>query len=265
MSLYCHISPSVAPLFSKGELDAEALFSSPELGEILSQESHGRELRRFSISADGKKHTFFLKRLGKEPFLKTARMLCYGKKPQSGPLRELRLLRCLREAGFLSMEPVAWGEKRFFGVPTGGFLVVREVVGQDVAALFDGFTGAERSCLSREIGCLVGRLHAAGFYHPVRLKDLILAEASQGEPERLTLIDRETSKPWPAHFSRTACLRSLARAARRTLRDGHRFGPGSAGSFLRGYADGVASGWSVPARQLAHQFLAALRQELSGK
>ena len=247
-----HVSPEVRPLFEKhGLLDFAELMGG-EVGVLLSAEKGGREVRRLEL--DGR--TFYLKRRGAEsPMLS---MLLFGHRPRSGPMREALMLDRLSDAGFLSMVPVAWGERRRWGLPKGGFLVVRGIEGEDVAKFFDRSSGAVRLAVMKEMGHLVGRLHAAGFFHPVRLKDLIRSE------EGMTLIDRETSKPWPKHwFTLTSCLRSLARSARRTLRDGHRIGAGSAGTFLRGYHQGLgAKAGNVKLRALASRVMKQVRAEL---
>ncbi len=246
------IVPEIRPLFEKHGLADFGELMGADVGSLLSAEKGGREVRRLELDGE----TFYLKRRGQEsPMLS---MILFGHRPRSGPLRELLMLHRLAGAGFLSMVPVAWGERRSFGLPKGGFIVVRGIVGEDVARLFDRSVGKDRLTVMREMGYLVGRLHAAGFFHPVRPKDLIRSE------EGMTLIDRETSKPWPKRwFTLTSCLRSLARAARRTLRDGHRIGAGSAGAFLRGYRDGLgARGENIKLRALASLVMKHVRTEL---
>ena len=154
------------------------------------------------------------------------------------------------------MEPVAWGERRRFGFPLDGFLVVRKVQGDEVAALFDGMDESRRRRLMEEVGQLIGRLHAKGFFQPVRLKDLILTEAG------LVLIDRATSKPWPTRFSRQKAAESLARAMRRILRGGHKIGASSASAFLRGYHSGLVVCRNVPWTLLRRDIFRAIHREM---
>ncbi len=85
---------------------------------------------------------------------------------------------------------------------------------------------------------------------------LILAEAG------LVLIDRATSKPWPVRFFRRRAAESLARATRRTLRDGHAVGAGSAAAFLRGYHSGLAVCRNVPWTLLRRDIFRAVRREM---
>lgn len=187
---------------------------------------------------------FYLKQTGRKPFKYYLRTLLCGHISHTGALRELKMLQELRSAGFLTMEPVAWGERRRFGFPVSGALVVREVRGREVADLFRHADGPDRRILMEAAGRLIGQLHAAGFFQPVRLKDLIRTE------EGLVLIDRETSKPWKSFFFRKKCINSLQATLRRTLRDGHRIGAGSAAAFLKGYRQGVSRRWAATSSEM---------------
>jgi len=239
-----YIEPALEPQFAESGLDSfEALMHSGT-----------EKIQRFALS-DGS--AFYLKREEGEPvWKKCVPMFLRGLRPHSGPLREVRLLQMLRSNGFLAMEPVAWGEQRLLGVPLRGFLVVREVKGEELAKLFDRSNGTERQQLMKAFGRLVGRLHAKGFFHPVRLKDLI------STADGLVLIDRETSKPWRSMFFPQQCRDSLARAIRRMIRDGHQIGAGSACAFLRGYRRGVAERWKISPCDLTAQICSALRSEM---
>jgi tRNA A-37 threonylcarbamoyl transferase component Bud32 len=243
MQAFITIQPSVRSLFEAQGLCSFADFMS-------SGDQKVQQLTRVSGGV------FYLKRVGPESLKIHLRTLLCGRRPHSGALRELTLLQSLRHAGFQTMEPVAWGERRRFGFPLDGFLVVRKVQGDEVANLFDGMDGSRRRRLMEETGRLIGRLHAKGFFQPVRLKDLILAESG------LVLIDRETSKPWPVRFSRRRAAESLARAVRRTLRDGHAVGAGSAAAFLRGYHSGLAVCPNESWTSMRRDIFRAVRREM---
>ncbi len=222
--------------------EIRALFKEQGFDSFESFMRKDSEKVRRLILNDGS--AFYLKCCGADPAAIYLKMVLYGRRPRSSALREVHLLKTLRASGFLTMEPVAWGEESLLGVPSRGFLVVREVRGQDVAVLFDELAGVQKRALMKAIGRLIGRLHTSGFFHPVRLKDLIRTE------DGLVLIDRETSKPWHSMFLRWKCLSSLETSARRTLREGHRIGAGSACAFLEGYHRGVANHWKVSSCEL---------------
>jgi tRNA A-37 threonylcarbamoyl transferase component Bud32 len=250
MSLVVHIEPGLSRCF------ADAAAPERWLAALEPCRMERGKIQRGRLP-DGT--GVFLKRSDPQQGLAMWQSLLRGRWPASAARREWQLLGRLRAAGFATMEPLAWGEVRRFTLPEGSFLLVREVPGQEVADLFERSGGDARLELMRQVGELVGRLHAAGFFHPVRLKDLI-----QGE-QGLVLIDRETSKPWPGWFTRGACLASLSRAARRTLRDGYRLHAGSALAFLRGYQAGVAPRWRPSLRTLIRQTTAALRAQWRGQ
>lgn len=259
MSSTFHIEPSFRPLFIASGLDSyDALMNAP-VGTLVSAPQDRRRLYRLElVDLHGKCRRFYLKRMSGEPVLPMLKSLVSGRLPHCGPVRELQLLQALDRNGFAVMEPVAWGEGHRCGLPVGGFLVVAEVCGRDVATLAVTLPEQDRLALFRNVGELVGRLHVTGFLHPVRFKDLILEE----ETQRLVLIDRETGKPWPQRFSASRAIEALARTARRTLRDGHRFGPAAMRHFFDGYTAGVSNRWAVDAGELRRAVLTRLRRDL---
>jgi len=143
------------------------------------------------------------------------------------------MIDALTSAGLPVMRALAWGEERRCGLPVRGFLLVKGVRGTDLADLFAAGSIAERRSLMYALGKFVGRLHGAGFYQPVRLKDVFCEKPPGGNMagHSFMLIDRESSKPWPSSFSLRRCINSLARAYRRTIRDGYRFGRAEVRTF----------------------------------
>jgi hypothetical protein len=250
---FFHLSADVRELFARHGLDDPAALAGGDVGEVITRGSDGQEVRRLDLGSGG---IFFLKRRGRESRGRLAAM-CVRCRPWSGPLREKRMADLLQAAGFVVAEPVAWGETRGLFFPRSGFVVTRRVPGSDLALEFGERAGVSKLGLMRETGLLVGRLHAKGFLHPVRLKDLI-----RRPDGTLVLIDRETGKPWPLRFTVNAGLQMLARSARRTLRDGHRLGTGSAGAFFRGYREGLGTSATVPAAEMRRRFFRILRAEL---
>jgi len=240
-SFYIH--SEVRCLFREQGLDSFQVLMNTGMGKIQRM-----------VMGDGS--VFYLKRSGADSVFIHLRMILRGRWPCSAALRELGLLQLLRKAGFLAMEPVVWGEQRRFGYPVRGLLVVREVRGQDIAVLFDQADGFQKRILMKAVGRLTARLHIAGFFQPVRLKDIIRTE------EGLVLIDRETSKPWRSRVYMHQCISSLATAARRTVRDGHHIGAGSACAFLHGYQRGLAERWKMWPRQLTKKVCNAWRRAL---
>lgn len=71
------------------------------------------------------------------------------------------------------------------------------------------------------------------FFQPVRLKDAFCLIGPEGY--RSTLIDRETSKPWPSAFTRRRSINALARAYRPTIRDGYPLTRRDIQQFIHGF------------------------------
>jgi hypothetical protein len=190
-------------------------------------------------------------------------MLLFGRWPCSGPIRELRMLENLQQCGFATMRQAAYGEKRFLGWPVGGFLVVEEVAGSEMGDLVNEADSALLGGLFLDLGVYLGRLHKAGFFQVVRLKDLFCTVGlAEDKSFDFILIDRETSKPWKKRFSKKSCFHSLARMARRILRDGYRLGHRELRCFFRGYLD--ACQYSLGNMKMADfrkEFFSSLRKE----
>jgi tRNA A-37 threonylcarbamoyl transferase component Bud32 len=221
-----HAEPAVCALFEPGGVLAD--------GQVW--QSEATKVVRLPVTAD---QGCYLKRCGRESLKHLLRPLLFFRRPCSMAMRELLMLQALRQAGFPAMEPLAWGERRVLGIPVSGFLVVNEVRGELADRLLSTLAGDQRESLLKEVGTLLGRLHAAGFYQPVRLKDLIRAE--QG----LVLIDRETSKPWRGVFARRWCLESLRRSIRKSISDGSALTHPDLEALASGYSSAIADRWRV--------------------
>lgn len=212
-------------------------FRDDDVGTILRQDSYQREVRLLDVNIDGNHHQFFLKRVGREPLTHSIRMLIQGRYPESSPMREKRLLLAMRQEGFPVMEVVAWGEERKFGFPVSGFLIAQKVHGDEVAKIYDTLSPDQKTLLFRSIGNLLGRLHVAGFFQQVRLTDLICRYEENAGQFNLTLIDRETGKPWKTLFTKQKCINSLARSLRRTIRYHMPLEPDAVEHLVSGYLD----------------------------
>lgn len=250
----------------RGVLEAMALngfdrLMSAPLGELLDGDGTGRELRRIANPAEHGPRHLYLKRIGPEPLGGLLRMLVFGRLPRCGPLREKMLIDALTAAGLPVMRPVAWGEERRFGLPTRGFLLVEEVAGTELGELFAVLKTADRHRLLADFGSFVRRLHQAGFFQPVRFKDVFCT--IQRERYGFTLIDRETSKPWPARFGWRRSVKSLARAYRRTVRDGYRLTTGDARCFIRGFFSGFSGPPPVSPRTFRHWLYRGIKKEFN--
>jgi len=245
-------------------LESFSQFMTKPVGELLDSGRNGRELRRIKISIQEQTRIFYLKRLAWDPFGKLIQMVLFGYLPRSGPLREQLLLKRLNNAGFATMRTVAYGERRRFGWPMGGFLLVEEVQGVEVAEFYQSCSTATRHHLMTALGAYLGRLHKAGFFQTVRLKDLFLKKISNDANGGFdfVLIDRETSKPGPSRFAKFRSLEALARAARRTLRDGYALEREDVVSFCRGYHQVLGQRFGLSCTALRRELFSAYRKEM---
>jgi len=239
-------------------------FMTKGVGELLDSGRNGRELRRLKISLPGETRVFYLKRLAREPFSKLIQMVLFGYLPRSGPLREQLLLKRLNNAGFATMRTVAYGERRCFAWPAGGFLLVEEVQGVEVAEVYQNCSTVTRYQLMVALGEYLGRLHESGFFQTVRLKDLFLPKGFNevNKVFDFVLIDRETSKPGSSRFTKKRSLQTLARATRRTIRDGYLIRRGEIRSFCQGYHRAVGQGLGLSCADLRSELFSAYRQEM---
>lgn len=254
MSTTFHIEPEVKELFRSHGVDHPSAWLDGQPGKPVSADK-SHDVRRVTLGGE----TFYLKRRWSESRGSLIGMIFFGRRPASGPVREAALAIQLRTAGFSAMEPVAWGEKRRWGLPVKGFSVIRAVAGESVENAYAQADEASRRRLLAQAGELTGKLHSAGFFHHVRLKDLILSPAGE-----LVLIDRESGRPWKRRFSLGTALTALARTVRRTLRDGHRFGGGEAGAFFRGYHLRAEGCLALTPKEFRRKAMRRIRAELKG-
>jgi hypothetical protein len=224
-------------------------------GEVVSRCGTGEVLR---INIGGE--IFFLKRRHSESRLAMMGLLLHISRPMGGAIREARMLDQLASCGFPVMRAAAFGEKCEWGLPVESFLLTRAVAGESGRTFFQNSGQAARCDFMRQIGLLTGKLHSAGFFDPVRPKDLIV-----GADGQMTLIDRESRHPWPKRFSRHRAVCAIARTAERTLRKGVRFGPATVRCYLAGYRKGVGSKWETSLDRLVKTVFRQIRRELGAK
>lgn len=117
-----------------------------------------------------------------------------GVRYQLNATRELATIRLYQSHEVPVVEPLAYGEKRVCGWPVSGFLMQKEVVGEEYHKLLPRCTPLEKKRLLRAYGRLVAKIHSAGLFFPiVRVTDLICTTPVNvpWEEIRLVVIDRE--------------------------------------------------------------------------
>lgn len=195
-----------------------------------------RPVRPLKLQLNGKEEGFYLKQ-----FRLTLRFLFTEiwkrRLPVlAGSRRELEIIRLLEKHQVPVMSPAAWGERRRFGLPVAGFLLVRAVVGEPLVERYARASGAVRRRLRRLHGSLIGTLHKHGILTKVRPRDLMLVSEPAGDfRQSLVVIDRERGLTMPVAMSTKQRATQLADV---WCKSGTELGLGTRGelqAFLAGY------------------------------
>lgn len=202
-----------------------------EVGKLIDQ-AHDREVRRLQFDGiDG-----YLKRVWNEPAGRVAKAVFRLAPPRTAALREVTLLQHLHAAGIPAARPIAWGQAWRWGLPRDGFILTQAVDGKSLSDCWAVATQADRSDLSERLGSLLGACHRAGFYHVIRMKDVIVEPTG-----RFVLIDREVAGPWAKRPSTRQCVRGLSRSLAKMRRAGEDVADDLLESLWRGYMPAVES------------------------
>jgi hypothetical protein len=252
-----HINPTFQPLLEAHNLSSYSQIMQTSNGTII-EEDYSRDVRRLDL--DGQK--LYLKRCRREKLSSALESYCLGKLAHSKPYKEMLQFRFLSHLDFAVAEVVAAGEELKYGMPLQGFIITREVTGQDLALVYRAADKSTRRCIMSDFGSLLGRLHTSGFYGGTRLKDIII----DGDPCKsptLTLIDRETRSPYPRSAGKKRALERLLLNIRRQAQQGEIFTTSEWQSFADNYCRSLTGNLNIDADTLLHEILAKLDQ--SGK
>ena len=259
-----HFDPAYKNLLAENGLQTFDALMHNETGTVVS-DSNETQIRRIELD-DRDKTVVFLKRTLCEPMNRSLAMFFRLVWPHTRSYKELQLIHYLLKFNFPVMTPIAWGEKRILGIPAKGFVAVTEIVGTELEERFVNSKYRERSRLITQMGSLLGRLNANGFYHVVRLKDIIIAEeqAKFWDKGDLVLIDREVAKPWPRSFSPNRCCYCLARCYAKFIRARYQLPPRQQLRFMKAYRNEIQTDWPVTAEELVKRTTQELAKILKG-
>jgi hypothetical protein len=253
-SVLFHVDPRDRPALAAAGLDCFDAFMSGDFGGRVSR-GRDKEVRLLNLPRYGA----YLKRSAREPLARHATSVLRGARPRSMALREVTLIHHLHRAEIPVARPIAWGERRYLGVPGESFILSEAVPGQSLHVVLASAGEGELHSVLESFGTLLGRLHAGGFFHIVRPKDIIVT------PEkRLVLIDREVAAPWPRRFSSDKCCYALARCEAKMLRAGQQLAPDRAQIVRTAYLSAIAPRWAATHGSLAAGVDRHLRVILSG-
>ncbi len=193
-------------------------------------------------SPDG---NYYLKRSTYQTPRSVLRHLLRGRRAHTDAVSEGIAVRVLTDKGFSVMEPAAWGEELWLGIwPRRGFLLVKEVVGEEMVNFLDTEEVSSLKDSSLEaMGDYVGRLHGMGFYHAPRVRDYLIKRSKLADRNavELTMIDIDFKGlgPIPRPFDTDRAIETLAESCFIFLRTGQRINRAGALRFIRGYRRGI--------------------------
>lgn len=248
------INPAFAGLLRSSNLHGYAQIMQTSLGTVV-EENNQRDVRCLTLGGT----TLYLKRTRVEKASSALQSYCRGRLAHSRPFKEMMQFRLLEQLDFDVAEVVAAGEELRFVVPLKGFIITREVPGQDLAQVYHAADKAERNNIMSRFGSLLGRLHNHGFFGSTRLKDII-SSGSPGGSLQLTLIDRETRNPYPKHVTRELVIARLLFNIRRQAQQGEVFSAAEWNSFTASYCQSLADDLGIDDNTLLLEILAKLGQ-----
>ena len=236
-----YINPDYASLLNGAGLDNyEELYASDLAGEIVSSCTN-RTTRRVEIAGRG----FYLKRVYKPRPRKALEALLKFNPPHHYCWREMQQVQALGNAGFAVMDVAAAGETTQLGVPVHSFILAPEVSGEPLDKAFSRSDRERRCALVSQLGAYTARLHDAGFFTPVRLKDVICSDSGA-----MVLIDRETRHPGRHRFTTQRASDALFRTFHRERRDGTRWSADEQSAYCEAYRDTIRGKWQADAEEL---------------
>ena len=246
------INPAFADLLRSRNLHSYPRIMQTSLGRVV-EENDLRDVRFLELG----ENNFYLKRTRGEKFSSALESYCRGRLAHSRPFKEMMQFRLLEQLGFDVAEVVAAGEELRYGVPEKGFIITREVEGQDLSLVYREADEAVRDSILGDFGSLLGRLHSNGFFGSTRLKDII-SSGKPGDSLKLTLIDRETRNPYRKKANRNKVIARLLLNIRRQAQQGEIFSGGEWASFAESYCRSLNSRFGIDARELLTEILALL-------
>lgn len=201
MGTHLEIEPGYERILAEAGLRTFDDFLNAKAGPPVSKHRH-RETVPLDLTVEGKTKRFFLKRVFRVPPSHVIWPLIGMRKPRSQPAHEWRICDAMKKAGLPAMERVAVGERRVFGVPIQGFILVaaspyRHTLDEWLTPGFERprpLSADQRMALLRELALLGKRIGDARFSWPDAGAKHIFAEYVGVEGEHkwaFCLIDLE--------------------------------------------------------------------------
>ena len=185
-------------LFKSVSLDSFKKLYDDKSGQLVRAEpeksihyfkiKEANSMNGFYIKRERPNFALYLKNMVKKYILK--RKNNYGLKIR----HELDLIRLYQKQGVSVVEPVAIGEQSVFGIPVRGFLVQKEVAGDEFTGLMKRGSLEERIRLIKAYAKFVAELHSKGLISTITRVTDCICTSSLAVPWQdicLVVIDRE--------------------------------------------------------------------------
>jgi len=211
-SKQCWINENYNDLLVSSAFSGYDDFVRNELGKSIRVEKE-KSITFFKINQHDKRKGFYLKREFPKWYKLVKRFIYFKKNNKLATLHELQLIQFYQDNNISVVIPVAWGEKRMFGIPVSGFLVQEEVQGVEFPLLMKSSSRQERIKLMRAYGKLIAELHSKGIISStVRVTDLICTTSLNVEWNEISfvIIDRENGEIGYEKFTFEKCVDCLS-------------------------------------------------------
>ncbi|MCP4874307.1 MAG: hypothetical protein GY896_02375 [Gammaproteobacteria bacterium] len=243
------INPAFNDLLQAHKLGSYPQIMHTTLGETI-EENELRDVHRLDLNGQN----FYLKRTRSEKASSALESYSRLRLAHSKPYKEMLQFRYLAQLSFNVAEVVGCGEELHWGIPLKGFIITREVPGEDLALVYRGADEDRRRSIMTGFGSLLGRLHDRGFFGSTRLKDIFIDGDPLDSP-LLTLIDRETRNPYPKPASAKRILSRLMFNIRRQTQQGEIFSTNEWRAFSESYCRSLSSHLEFEAESLLRGIL----------
>ncbi len=187
----------------RSESDLVDSFFDDEYGDVVSKDGK-RKVRRLVINGEH----YYLKIDEKMNLGESLKFIWRNKSIISRVGREKKIIKLCAEANLEVMEVVVFSERKVFGFPVQGVMLVKEVVGEEFYKTFPNADAATRMKLARQYGLISGLANKNGIDSPIRARDMIITSV---EDANITLIDREHGKPRAIRMNSRRTKRFLSR------------------------------------------------------
>ncbi len=243
-----HLNQQFNQCFQGGGIKNNVEFFKAPMGKLIASEP-GQNVRFIKLPLDGQETGFYLK----QNFIRPKAIKRFLLKGWITPLwttQEAIMTEILAKHDIPVATIAIWGEKLLFGkIPVGGFMLTREIVGEEVVDMFETGDLKQRRHVLYAVGANMAKLAEIGFYNSPRLRDYICTSDSSKKLE-LAIIDREVRVPELQAFSEQGTYDFISRSYWKTVKNGHPVKAKEFLSFINGFIEALEGRWKPSKSEL---------------